>query len=373
MPRSSVLVVGFVATVAVGCSFHPSAGEGTGTNPSNFDAATGVDRMYVAGETGSGNGDACPTNTFMARNLPPDLLIVLDRSGSMEEDSRGMMAMGAATKWAQVTSAINQVVAQSQATVRWGLKFFATAAGGGGFGGGFGGAFGGGFGMGGGFDPACSVNAAAEVPPAPMNAQAIAAAIAATMPGSNTPTRAAVTQAGAYLAANTDANPKYILLATDGQPNCAMAGQNATVDDAAAIAAVGSVAAMGFPTFVIGIATNGMAEDTLNKMAVSGGRSRAGTPSYYPVTNSADLVGVLQTIQGMIALPCQFDVGGVPSNPNAVTVSVGGQVVPMGDWTYGPGMRSVVFPDSGAICMMLMSGSVKDVSIILPCGEVIIP
>ena len=45
----------------------------------------------------------------------------------------------------------------------------------------------------------------------------------------------------------------------------------------------------------------------------------------------------------------------------------------MSDWTYGPGMRSVVFPNSGAICTMLKSGTVKDVSITLPCGEVIIP
>jgi hypothetical protein len=272
----------------------------------------------------------------------------------MDEDSTGATCnggCGANSKWSQVTTAINQVVGNTQTTVRWGLKFFATAGGRGG----------------------CTVNGTAEVPIGVMNAAPIAAAIAAAKPGSSTPTQAAETQAAAYLAGVPDPNPKYILLATDGLPNCKAGGAAGDPDDVAAIAAVATAAGMGIPTFVVGIATNGMADGTLNMMAVNGGHPRAATPQYYPVANSSDLAAALTDIQSLVALPCQFQLGGVPSHLDAVTVLVGGQIVPMSEWTYGPGNRSIIFPDVGALCASLKSGAVKDVRINLPCGETIIP
>ncbi|MBC8132936.1 MAG: hypothetical protein H7X95_08140 [Deltaproteobacteria bacterium] len=178
--------------------------------------------------------------------------------------------------------------------------------------------------------------------------------------------------AGMYMESLTTPNPKYILLATDGEPNCGMGGGNAT-DGPGAIAAVQAVAMMGFPTFVIGIAADAEAGNTLSQMAIMGGRPRATAPEYYSVSSSADLAAALMAIQSMVALPCAFQLGGVPSNPGAVSVSVGGMVVPMSDWTYGPGMRSVVFADSGAICASLKSGAVQNVQISLPCDNVIIP
>ena len=341
-----------------GCSFQTHAG-GTGSTAGGtgahvWDASPGPDRVYTNSDGNNFGGDACGSNSFAANNLPPDLLIVLDRSGSMDEDSTGASCKGgcgANSKWTQMTTAINQVVSSTQAKVRWGLKLFASTGGSG----------------------ACTVDGNAEVPVGPMNASAIAAAIASTMPGSSTPTRAAETQAATYLTGVTEPNPKYILLATDGLPNCKAGGGASDKDDTAAIAAVATVAGMGIPTFVIGIATNGTADGTLNMMAVNGGHPRAATPAYYPVATTSDLTAALMEIQSMVALPCQFQLGGVPSNLAGVSVLVGGQVVPMSDWTYGPGNRSIVFPDSGSLCASLKSGAAKDVKINLPCGQTIIP
>ena len=361
MPIFSYCSVMLALSIAPGCSFHTveglgTAGSGAGANTWIPDAGPIADRVYTSSDRNGGTvgGDACPSNSFIANNLPPDLLIVLDRSGSMDEDSTGMSCTGgcgAASKWTQMTTAINQVVASTQSKVRWGLKLFATS----------------------GSSGSCTVNGSAEVPIGPMNAAAVAAAIASAKPGSSTPTRAAETQAAAYLAAVTDPNPKYILLATDGLPNCKAGGAASDKDDAAAVAAVATVAGTGIPTFVIGIATNGTADGTLNMMAVSGGHPRAATPQYYPVATTNDLEAALMEIQSMVALPCQFQLGGVPSNLAGVSVLVGGQVVAMSDWTYGPGNRSIVFPDTGTLCAGLKSGALKDVRINLPCGEVIIP
>lgn len=341
-----------------GCSFETKEGAGLGGAGSwsasrPADGGAGPDRVYTSGGGPNATGDACGANSFSANNLPPDLLIVLDRSGSMNDDAAGMVCVGgcgANSKWTQMTNAIISVVSDTEAKIRWGLKFFASGA------------------------QACNVGSSAEVPVGAMNAAAIRAAIGGTTAGSATPTRAAETQAAAYLATVSDPNPKYILLATDGLPNCAHGGSPLTADDSAAVTAVASVAATGIPTFVVGIATNGSTADgTLNMMAVAGGKPRAGTPSYYPVATATDLESALMVIQGMVALPCQFQLGGVPSNLAAVSVSVGGQTVAMSDWTYGPGNRSIVFPDGGAICGSLKSGAVQDVKINLPCGETVIP
>lgn len=356
-PALSCVASAFVV-LTIGCSFETKEGAGL----AGFAAASGIglldggavpSRSYTNGGGTNASGDACGSNSFSANHLPPDLLLVLDRSGSMNDDATGMTCLGgcgATSKWTQMTAAINQVVSKTETKVRWGLKLFASGG------------------------EACTVNSSAEVPIGPMNATAIKTAIAAATPGSATPTRAAETQAAAYLRTVSDPNPKYILLATDGLPNCQLGGSPLAPDDAAAVAAVSTVAAMGIPTFVIGIATGGSTADgTLSMMATNGGRPRAATPAYYPVATAQDLESALTVIQGMVALPCEFQLGGVPSNLGSVSVSVGGQAVPMSDWTYGPGNRSIVFPDSGTICANLKSGAAKDVTIQLPCGETVIP
>src|SRR5450432_1266793 len=256
MRQSGLLVLGYltISAAAAGCTFktHANIGssgggigsDGTGGSTFSYDGAVfnpDAVREYVSSAEDAliaPSVDAnCQNQPFSADALPPDHLIVLDRSGSMNQDASGMMCRGAAcagtSKWDQMTAAINQVVAMTETTVNWGIKFF-------------------------GNDNSCGVVDGATVPPAPSNAMAIATAIAdpVNKPGSNTPTAAGELSAGTYLATLTDPNPKFILMATDGQPNCAGGVAN-TTDDMATITAVGTVKTMGYPTFVIGIATTG--------------------------------------------------------------------------------------------------------------------
>ena len=93
-----------------------------------------------------------------------------------------------------MTVAVTQVVTTTQATVNWGLKFFADGS----------------------DAEACAVLPGVTVPVAPNNATAITSAIARTGPSTNTPTRAAIQAGTAYLMSLKDTNPKYILLA-DGR------------------------------------------------------------------------------------------------------------------------------------------------------------
>jgi len=301
----------------------------------------------------------CDAITATPTRLPPDILILLDRSGSMKNDindqgcgSSGTLDCGATSKWAQMTAAINQAVGSSDTTVRWGLKFF-----------------------GNGGDNTCDVAsgpAGTAVAPALSTSAAIASAIAATRPATGTPTANAETSAAAYLQSLPEPNPKFILLATDGKPTCA-GGSILADDSAAAIASVASVAASGLKTFVVGIATTGMgaADTTLNQMADMGGEPQTGATHYYPVASTAELVAAIQTIQVIAALTCTYDLGGQPPDTNGVKVVVDGtQLDPGPDtWTFKNDNKTIVL--TGATCTSVMSSTVKQVQIFLPCGVVI--
>lgn len=350
MRRFAVTAAFITIAASYACGFETKKGAGLdgGSHPGTFDAA--LDRTYTNSEVNTTvTGDACGSNMYTANHLPPDLLILLDRSNSMNEDASGTQNPGPMSKWSLMTAAIKQVVAQTETTIRWGLKFFGT-------------------------DGQCGVTAGAAVAPGPNNSAMIATAIDGTTAASYTPTSAGEMSAGTYLDGLNDPNPKYILLATDGQPTCGPPGNNSSSvpDDMRAITTVGTVAGMGIPTFVIGIATtkSATADSTLNQMAVMGGHPRAGTPQYYPVSTTAELATALTTIQAMVNLPCKYTLPGMVSNPSMVTVIIGGTAIPSSSWTLDAGNRSITI--IGPTCDMLTAGTLKDVQINTGC-QILIP
>jgi hypothetical protein len=175
-----------------------------------------------------------------------------------------------------------------------------------------------------------------------------------------------MTAAAAYMTALTETNAKYIVLATDGLPNC---GDGVTPATAAAVAAVMDTASKGIPVFVIGIATAGGAADTtLNMMAVAGGRPDVtGTSKYYPVTNTAQLVTTLQTIQRKIA-SCEFKLAKVPPFPDKVSVQGDGLEIPRSateGWDYTAGQTAITL--TGKWCSDVTDGKIKDVKTVYGC------
>ncbi|HEY4188721.1 MAG TPA: VWA domain-containing protein [Polyangia bacterium] len=363
---SGLLAVGALLTIGLGgCAFN-KADEATingGVGSGGADGGTAID--LVARNDGTVfmsdvNTDVyCDAITATPTPLPPDILILLDRSGSMANDindkgcgTSGTLDCGAASKWTQMTAAINQAVTSSESNVRWGLRFF-----------------------GNGSDNTCGVTAGAAgtaVAPGLSTSAAIAAAIAGTRPATGTPTANAETTAAAYLQTLTDPNPKFILLATDGKPTCA-GGSNVADDSPAAIAAVGAVASAGLKTFVVGIATTGMgtADTTLNTMADMGGEPQSGTTHYYPVMSTADLVATIQKIQGIAALTCTYDLGGQPTDTNGVKVLVDGTQLDPGPDTWKFSTDDKTIELTGTTCASVMNSTIQKVQIFLPCGIVI--
>ena len=358
-----------IAVAMGGCGFTPhadtlsgaanSTGTITGTAASTGTAATGGG----AGR-GGGSGLTCASVSQGAAAVPPDVLIVLDASGSMNDDVTNTACnggCGAGSKWAQMVPAINQVVANTEMNVNWGLKFFAD-------------------------DAACTVGANAAVPIGPNRAAMIASAITGRTSGnggvangSRTPTRSGVTQGASYLAGVADMAKKYIVLATDGLPNCPASGNTGNDDSAGAVAAVQAAHDMGIPVFVVGIATAGTvtngvnADQTLSMMATAGGLARNATPSYYSVASTADFVTALEALVGQTA-SCSFVIGPAPNDMTSDNyIDVFGDASPIppdpnrvNGWDYSNAAHTAI-EIYGPTCDAIMAGTIKKVTVTFRC------
>jgi hypothetical protein len=300
----------------------------------------------------------CVKTTPQTMNLPPDVLIVLDRSGSMAQGVDGkdctaanMMCMDmGGNKWVQMTTAMSSFLPMAETTVNWGLLFFGSTSGG-----------------------TCAVGTTADVPPAPMNAGPINMAIGRTMPATSTPTTLAVKNAAAYLKGLKDTNPKFILLATDGIPTCGKVmcapgvvtgGNQNQCDDANAIAAVTQAFTDGVPTFVIGIATAGM-DATLNSMAMAGGYPRTGADkAYYPVASASELTAALDAIKNQVGT-CFFGISAIdPKMMKISGVNADGTPLNAGDFTI-VGTTGVKL--EGQACQDYTDGKIKTVEVQVDC------
>jgi len=386
MRREVIVVAVVLLAPALGCQFqktseeklHP-AGE-TGGEPD----AGGLDLpppdinitppMADAGLFEAETTTNCIEANPQTKVIPPTVLLLLDRSGSMLQDITGMMCTGgaggsaggtggrggrppaggglgdcgASSKWTQMTTALKEILPVTEGTVQWGIKYFAE-----------------------GDSNSCTVNDGAAVKPSLMNATAIAMSIDGTRPASATPTTAAMKSATSYLLGLNDESPKFILLATDGLPTCGSGGGGGGADDDNAIAAVKDAKAMGIPTFVIGIGTGtGGGDQTLTTMANEGGFPRSGTPAYYEVNSGSDLKDAFSKISGMVGV-CYFSVNPVPKKVEDIMAVKGdGNPIPQDGtdgWTFVTMPNSAGIQLNGKACEDYKSGSIKSVVVDLPC------
>jgi hypothetical protein len=347
----SVVACGQPPKITPGSTGGAGGGGGAGTGGSGGIPVFGGDAFFVpsdAGLTPTSDGPTgtveknCGLTTVKLDKNPPELLLVFDRSSSMNQ-----AVPGGGTRFTAAQAAISEALTRTESAILWGLKLFPNTM-------------------------YCGISAPVDTPIALMNAAAVNGAVMTNRPGtvtSGTPTSAAVDAAVAILKARTTTAHKYLVLATDGEPDCTGA-----TSDQTAIASVMNAATAGFPTFVVGIATAGTNADTvLNAMAMAGGQPKmGGTTQYYPAASKDDLSTALGTIIAQVT-SCSFTLSSVPPSPDDVAVNVNGVRVGRGNdgWTYGAGMTSIDI--HGATCDTLKSAMTSDVSIIFGCPNVPIP
>ena len=298
----AVAVAMAVVAAGVGCgtgrgTLAGSAGAGGNGAPILGAGGAAPPLTGAAGFTGMGCG-AIPRRVSL---LPPDIVIVLDASVSMNDAVDGSCTDGCVnSKWSAAARAIDAVVTPTTAKANWGLTAlpdFADACGGG----------------------------RIAVPAGPFSAARIDQEISRRtngeilLNGGNSPMRAAVDVAAAHLSARAPGGLRIVLVITDGEPDCAPGASDPFASDASGtVQAVTSAASLGISTTVIGVATaGGPAEATLAAMARAGDASAS---TYVRVANRDQLTAAMtDLVTG--AADCTLAIPDPPTNDGTTSRS----------------------------------------------------
>ena len=281
-------------------------------------------------------GDTCETLFVPIIPATANVMLVLDKSGSMASASSGFWdhdgddadddgivdadpptpATPRITRWASLHAGVESLLTDFATRTRFGAVLFPSAAATAEY-----------------SAAACPVSPTPEVPVGFTNADAILAGIpeadATKLPGGS-PTAAAINTALTALADRPDVQPPAIVLVTDGPANCAADAPDnhtrfETLDPQLAIL-VAQALADGVPTFVVGIAIADLVSsdmkdgnpdginthDELDELAVLGGRPQVGDEKFFNAHTEAELIAALANIGEQLLPPCISAFGGAP-------------------------------------------------------------
>jgi hypothetical protein len=310
-----------------------------------------------AGSTIPPDENICGVQDFDRQPKPAEVLLVLDRSGSMEND----LDTGE-TRWEAIVPTLVSAIDATNTGIWWGLKSYPELD----------------------DTEQCapeSIVPTIHVPIAEMSGGTVVTAIEATTPlGDGTPTGDAIRFALDHLRerAMLSDNPKFLLLATDGEPNCPDDDEDEDVDAVDyTVAAIADALAEGFPTFVVGVDTSeDGAVENLNAMAEAGGRPRAGDPKFYLASTQEEIEMALQEITGEIA-SCVFDLDPPPPVPDNIAVDFNGMRAErdptlQNGWEYTKDNHSQL-EVYGTWCERIKSEAESAVNIKYGCPETEIP
>lgn len=338
-------------------------GGGNGASNGGANGANGGGSNGASGASGGNNGpEICEEITVRADKVIPDILIVLDKSGSMVDG---------VDRWAPSVAALKTTTAELQDRVRFGLMIFpgADIPGSGGL-----------FGT----PPKTCQPGEVLVAPALNTAADIAGQLdGATPDGTSTPIPGALKTAHealgtAIVGPDKSPTPKYVLLVTDGGPNCTVTAESATLFSPQSFfemcqmqsyAEVDSLAKDGIKTYVIGYDTQTVPEliPILDELAK---RGDTGETTHRVVTDENSLLAAIDAIAGQLTT-CTFQLDQAPPDVNKIRVTLDGVDRANGDGWELTGDRTIEL--RGQACADIMDISIQHtLSINVECKDVII-
>jgi hypothetical protein len=381
----SRLVVPLLALAVAGCG-DESRPPGLGGTLHDADAAAGAEGGgsllggggLVEKNCGVGpDGGVCACADESLLGDPPTLYFLLDRSGSMNDFN----------KWVTVQLTLEELMIDLGPRAKVGAAVFP--------------------------DPSLDNCAPGVQVFAPARGDAPAGTAGSTdlkfltllgsIPASGGTPTAATLQS---LAPSIEAIPgkRYVILATDGGPNCnssavctsdmctenienepgcppggtpdccldpSTGGPLACLDADPTIAGVAALAQAGVPVYVVGVPGSAPYAALLDELAMAGGTARGSEPQYYAVdtTDQAALTSAMSKIAGQIAGSCSLPLDQAPPDATLLNVFLDGKVLPQAGpdgWTLSGSTVTIL----GASCQEIMTGAVLDVRVEAGCPTV---
>lgn len=275
--------------------------------------------------------------TFERRPVTPDILLVLDRSGSMNDP---LVNGNITSKWDVMRNAMATIVADNGAEVNFGLMMFPS-------------------------NNECAVGGA-NVSPAINNVGPILGAMNAngsTPNNGGTPTHQSLQQAqNHYNSAPANPDGRIVILATDGIPTCGSSTQ-------ASVSVIQSLLQSDIKTYVLGFGFGNADVSGLLQMALAGG-----TNQLYSADSPGELNIALDSILGDVTVPsCDFELQQTPANADDINVTINGVELTRDDpngWSYDDASNTITL--NGASCEAVQSGGTNGIEVDLGCeGEII--
>jgi len=360
--------------------------------------AGGTTYILDAGE------DACGATRAGAEAKQVNILLVIDKSGSMQDTPTGF----ATDKWTAMKTALTAALDPVKGVISFGLELYP-------------------------YNPTTPIPYACGSACCQMPTQATAinipvesgttgvpkilSFIGSQSPGGGTPTAEALKQALWYYTAGAGAGlqgDKYVVLATDGAPNCnaaltcdaahctanldaigstgpkpqcvinnqnccAPAGGGAScLDDSASVTQISALAAAGVFTFVIGIPGSENYSAVLDQFAVAGGAAASATsPKYYAVSAAGGVGGltdVFKAITVKLVTTCDLQLKVEPPDPSLLNITIDGVLLGkaggeagIDGWTLDQTTKPSTIRITGAPCEKLKLQGATSVQVLYGC------
>ncbi len=317
------------------------------------------------------DGSSCDCVEVPLFTDPPNLYFVLDRSGSMETDD----------KWDLVRGTVASLARGLGPRARFGAAMFPSLS------------------------DVCApgqevMKTRLGDPPPPNGGDGPTTSallqVTNVAPKGGTPT--AATLRALLPNVRTLTGKTFVILATDGAPNCnpqaactidqcvpnieggcpsstnccapPAGGAENCLDADPTVAAARAYAQAGIPLYVVGIPGSAPYATLLDQVAAAGGTALPTSPKYYRVDDKAGLLTALKKVAAKIVATCTYDLSETPPDPEAVNVYLDEKVLPK-DPTNGWSIEGKRVTLLGTACDRVLSGDVLSVRIIAGCPTVL--
>jgi hypothetical protein len=391
----------------VGGSGATSGTAGTAGTGAGAGTAGSAGQTVTDGSPGTDvDFDACGGQKVTATSKPVNILLVIDKSGSMADKPAGFTV----DKWTALKTALNESLNQVKGGIAFGLELFPVGP-----------------------DPLTPIEPTCKTNCCDMQVgsvdigitrgtvalPAILGILDTTVPAGGTPTAVALNNALGYFTAGPGKDlpgEKYVLLATDGAPNCngtakcdmahctlniesssqcmpdgganccANPGMGpACLDDTSTVDQIGKLKAAGVSTFVVGIPGTELYASFLDSFAVAGGMTAqavadaaAAGPKYFAVSASGGvgaLTEVFKSITTLLIKSCDLQLATVPPDVNLLNVKVNGKIIAKaGDdgWDVDQTTTPPTIRIKGTTCQDIETNGAQSVEVIYGCPTIII-